>query len=404
MDSNIASNIALNIRGHRLYADFSKVKARLAQHQFVCWIAGGAVRDFCLAQEVNEFDLVTDATTETLKALFPEAILVGESFGVLKIPILKSQLENEFFDLATFRQESDYLDGRRPSKVTAATPVKDSERRDFTINAMFWDDVQSQVIDYQGGLFDLSRKHLVCVGDPTIRFTEDYLRIIRLVRFAAVLNFEIEPKTNQAALTYRTKINQISGERIWSELLKINKSKAFKFAFKQELFLELLKEFFDTKEITAPHVQTNVTNIMLLIYLLNPNIDFSEILKRRLKVSNQELEVYNSIRLIMVAVVKMSAAELAFEVEKNPNYTKLVEMLVEVQLIPEVVDQSIKKILSLNSKTLVTAKDLAQLIPNRYISEELKYLRISQFNGTYKTTDQALDYLNKKYALKNEKP
>lgn len=391
-------NIASKVKKHRFYSDFQKVKSRLAAYQYVCWIAGGAVRDFCLNREVYEFDLVTDATTEVLKILFPEAILVGESYGVLKIPLPCG----EFFDLTTFRQESDYLDGRRPSHVSAATPVKDSERRDFTINSLFWDDVRNVVIDYRGGLFDLYRKKLTCVGDSEARFSEDYLRIVRLVRFSAQLGFEIDEKTNEAALKYKSKINQVSGERIWAELKKISSAASWNFVFRQKLFLALLEEILGVKEINLKDIPDAGVSIFLIIYLIDPGRDFSDVLRKRLKISNQELTVYHSIFFLMSSLNKLSVEELAFEVEKNPHYAEQMRYLVDAGMISESMDQHIKNILNSNPEPLITAKEMLNLMPSRHISEELKYIRIGQFNKTYTAKIDAVEYLKKKYADKRE--
>ncbi len=391
-------NIASKVKKHRLYGDFQKVKSRLAAHQFVCWIAGGAVRDFCLGREVIEFDLVTDASTEILKKLFPEALLVGESFGVLKIPLANK----EYFDLTTFRQESDYFDGRRPSHVSSATPVKDSERRDFTINSLFWDDVRDIIVDYRGGLFDLAAKKLVCVGNPDIRFSEDYLRIIRLVRFSAQLKFEIESKTKEAAAKYISKTGQVSGERIWSELKKINEVGTWNFALREDLFLAVLEEIFEIREINIKTIPDAATNIFLMIYLLEPSRDFTEIFKRRLRVSNLELAEYNSIQFLVKSSDNLSVEELAYEVEKNPLYAQQLANLVKSGIISDNVDQRIRNILKLNCEPLVTTRELLDLIPNRHISEELKLIRIGQFKKSYRTKREVFDYLKKKYAEKPE--
>lgn len=396
--SRFVYNIATNVKKHRLYSDFKKVKSKLAAHQFVCWIAGGAVRDFCLDREVNEFDLVTDATTEVLKILFPEALLLGEAFGVLKIPLPNK----EFLDLTTFRQESDYLDGRRPSHVSAATPVKDSERRDFTINSLFWDDVRNVIIDYQGGIFDLNSRKISCVGDPEVRFSEDYLRIIRLVRFSAQLNFEIEEKTGDAALKFRSKINQVSGERVWSELKKISSASAWSFVLQKKIFLALLEEIFETEEINLKNIPGAEVNIFLVIFLMNPARDFSDILKKRLKVSNQELVIYNAIQFLVKASNKLSVEELAYELEKYPHYAEQMRYLVEVGIIPKSLDQRIKSTLTAYPKSLIVAGELLDLIPSQKISVELRFVRIAQFGGVYKTKAEVVEYLKNKYANMDE--
>lgn len=387
-------NIASKIKNHRLYQDFLKVKATLAQHQFVCWIAGGAVRDFCLDREVNEFDLVTDATTEVLKNLFPEAVLVGESFGVLKLPLAN----NEFFDLATFRQESDYVDGRRPSHVESATPFKDSERRDFTVNAMYWDDIREVIIDYKGGQFDLTQKCMRCVGVADVRFSEDYLRIIRLVRFSSVLGFTIEKKTNAAAVSLKHKINQVSGERVWSELLKISKAGAWNRALQQELFLVLLEEVFELSLVTPRVIEGVNSDIIISIYLLAPENDFSEILKKKLKLSNQDLAKYKAVRYLIEATENLNIAELSYEVEKNVLYDERLKLLTEVGLVNASIYESVKHLLSSQKEALVMAKDVLGVIPQNQISTELKSLRIAQLEGRYRTKAEVMEYLGKKYA------
>lgn len=392
-------NIASNVKKHRLYSDFSKVKAVLAAHQFVCWIAGGAARDFCLNREVTEFDLVTDASTEILKILFPKALLVGESFGVLKLPLA----EGEYFDLTTFRQESDYFDGRRPTHVSAATPVKDSERRDFTINSMFWDDTRKIIVDYRGGLADLSARRLTCVGNPVQRFSEDYLRIIRLVRFAAQLGFEIEEKTNAAAIVNCPGIQKVSGERIWAEIKKINTGPKWNSVCDQKLLHSIFELVFATRELQLHRIKDRVSDISVILYLLNPGMDFSEVLKERLKVSNTELAEYKAICFLMSNLQKIRVEELAFEVEKNPLYKRQLNVLIESGLVAVSLGEEIKNLLSAFPEPLVVPSEILDLMPNHFISQEMKFIRIAQFKRDFRTKDEAVQYLKKKYADKPEK-
>lgn len=391
-------NIALSLKKHRLYSDFQVVKERLAAHQFVCWLAGGAVRDFCLNREVDEFDLVTDANTENLKKIFPEALLVGENFGVLKIPLASGDI----FDLTTFREESDYVDGRRPSHVSAATPLKDSERRDFTVNSLFWNDVSMEILDYRGGLFDLSRSQLICVGDPEVRFSEDYLRIMRLVRFSAQLRFDIDKATDAAAIKYCSKISKVSGERIWVELKKIERAKGWNFVFQQKLFRLLLQEIFSSVEIKLQELPELVENIFVIFYLLNPGFDLTDLLKTRLKLSNQELVEYTAIRFLMVQIQNFSVEELTYEIEKWPLCMRQMSMLVQSGLMDKTIEQSVKNILSSYPEPLIAPKEMLDLMPHRYISEEMRFLRVSQFKSNCRTKGEVVEYLKKKYAVKRE--
>ncbi|MBY0555009.1 hypothetical protein K2P97_10810 [bacterium] len=401
-------NIASKLKKHRLYKDFLEVKNILARHQFVCWIAGGAVRDFYLDREVNEFDLVTDATTEILKELFPKAILVGESFGVIKIPAG----ESDFFDLATFRQESDYADGRRPSLVTASTPYKDSERRDFKLNAMFWDDERGVVVDYRNGLSDITLQTISCVGDANLRFKEDHLRILRLIRFSAQLGFSIETETYDAALRSVEKISLISGERVWSELKKINSAGAWEFIFKESLFKELLGQILKADTLSFEHLQ-NVRFSMvkdvswlpfLIIYLLKESVDFTDVLKKNLKLSNQELQKYVTLKYLLKEGLKKPLADLAYDIENSVVNLEALNFLVEAGVVDGSLKFSVENKLKHHPIPLIKAQDVLGVIPNHVISIELKNIRISQFNEVYKTKADVLDYLKKKYADMGEKP
>ncbi len=390
--------IASLIKNHRLYGDFTRIKDTLAEHQFVCWIAGGAVRDFLLGREVNEFDLVTDATTEVLKELFPHAVLVGESFGVIKIAFNNSR---DFFDLATFREESDYIDGRRPSQVKASTPPADSVRRDFTINAIYWDDANQVLRDYQGGLVDLQARLLKCVGLPKTRFSEDYLRIVRLMRFSIQLDFQIDPETLVAAQQLLPQIAQVSGERIWAEFKKIESAKAWDRALQSDLFRRVLVEVFgDSSLLTASSGDLGFTGLKLTRFFAAayPEKDFSQVLKERLKISNAELEDYKITQVVLQTASQVPVENWVFEIEKSPKVKNILENLTEARLIPENLGREIDKLLLEFPTTLVTPQELVGLIPNQQISIEMKFIRLAQLGKKFKTKDEVVSYLKQKYA------
>lgn len=391
-------NIASQIKNHRLYAQYSEVRARLERHQFICWIAGGAVRDFCIGRPVNEFDLVTDASTEVLKSLFPEAILVGESFGVLKIPLGGT----DAFDLATFRQESDYTDGRRPSRVTAADPLRDSERRDFTINAMFWDDRLGEIVDYRGGLQDLRRGVLSCVGVPSIRFSEDYLRIMRLVRFAAVMDLRIEPQTFAAAAAMCANITHISGERIWAELKKIDSARSWKIAWQNNLAQDVLRIVLaDPTLLCKPTAEK--ADFFAQLCLWNPERDYSAILRDRLKVSKAEQKEYGRSRFLLLEALSLPLEELAYELENSEGLSRRAYELILQNVLPEEVIRRAEKLLNQYENPLILAQEITAKIPAKCIGEELRAIRISQLTGSLKTKEDVWSYLKKKYADLSEK-
>jgi poly(A) polymerase len=191
------------------------VASRLRDAGHVAYFAGGCVRDLIRGKEAKDFDIATNATPDVVQRLFPRTYAVGAHFGVIVV------LENGFqFEVATFRTDNSYVDGRRPVSVQFASPEEDARRRDFTINGMFFDPVANRVIDFVGGQSDLEAKLLRAIGVPAERFAEDRLRMLRAVRFATVLDFKIEEATWSALLEGAPKITQISAERIRDELVK----------------------------------------------------------------------------------------------------------------------------------------------------------------------------------------
>jgi tRNA nucleotidyltransferase/poly(A) polymerase len=189
-------------------------KLRAAGH--VAYYAGGSVRDLLRGQVPKDIDVATDARPEDVQKMFSRTYAVGAHFGVIVV------LEEGFqFEVATFRSDGVYLDGRRPSEVHFATAEEDAARRDFTINGMFFDPEAGEVIDFVGGRADLEARLIRAIGDPAQRFAEDRLRMLRAVRFATVLGFEIEPATWSAVAAHAPSINEISSERIREELMRI---------------------------------------------------------------------------------------------------------------------------------------------------------------------------------------
>ncbi len=167
------------------------ISERLQLIECKCYLSGGAVRDLLIGVQPYDIDLTTDADEREILKLFPNAILVGRSYGVYKIPLItESQSNHVIIDLTIFREDGDYIDGRRPESILVATPQKDAERRDFTINAIFYDLQNQQIIDFVNGLFDLKNNRIKCVGEPLKRFGEDRLRLLRLVR----IRFQMEAK------------------------------------------------------------------------------------------------------------------------------------------------------------------------------------------------------------------
>ena len=194
----------------------SEIAARLQAAGFAAFWVGGCVRDFLLGRKPQDFDIATDARPEQVEKLFRKTIPVGKKFGVLIVVEGGQQ-----FQVATFRAEADYQDGRRPEKIVFANAEADASRRDFTVNGLFYDPLTKKIHDWVGGEKDLRAKIIRTIGAPEERFGEDHLRLLRAVRFAAQLNFEIEPETFAAIQLLAPKIKLISAERVRDELVKL---------------------------------------------------------------------------------------------------------------------------------------------------------------------------------------
>lgn len=193
-----------------------KIVERLQGAGFEAFWVGGCVRDMLLGREPGDYDIATSALADEVERLFPDTIPVGKKFGIVVVVEAGEQ-----YQVATFRAESDYQDGRHPGHVSFGDPQADAQRRDFTINGLFFDPVKGTTRDWVGGERDLKAKLIRAIGDPTERFREDHLRLLRAVRFAAQLGFEIEKGTWAAICAQASNIRTISSERIRDELIKL---------------------------------------------------------------------------------------------------------------------------------------------------------------------------------------
>ncbi len=240
---------------------------RRAGHE-AYWV-GGCVRDRLLGREVKDFDVATDARPQDVTMLFPRSELVGAAFGVV---LVKAQ--GEGVEVATYRVDHEYKDGRRPEGVSfTRSAEEDVKRRDFTINGLLYDPIERRILDYVGGRADLEAKIIRAIGDPEKRFAEDRLRMLRAVRFAARLGFEIEPATRDAIRAQARRIDEIAAERIRAELNRIltesGARRGFELLDDCGLLAEILPEVKDLQGVEQPaqyHPEGDVwTHTMLML-------------------------------------------------------------------------------------------------------------------------------------------
>lgn len=193
-----------------------QVAARLVAHGHQALFAGGAVRDALLGRPAHDIDIATSATPDDVQALFEHNVAVGKAFGV--IVVIEEGIQ---FEVATFRAEAQYTDGRHPDEVRFADARADACRRDFTVNGLFYDPAGEQLYDFVGGEADLRAKVLRAIGDAGVRFGEDRLRLMRAVRFTVNLGFTLDPATEAAVRQEADQLGAVSQERIRDELIKI---------------------------------------------------------------------------------------------------------------------------------------------------------------------------------------
>lgn len=197
-----------------------EVVAKLREAGYVALFAGGCVRDLLLGHTSKDYDVATTARPEEVRALFGHrrTLAVGASFGVI---VVIGSRDAGHVEVATFRTEGEYVDGRHPSNVAFCTPEEDARRRDFTINGMFYDPLEDRVLDYVGGQTDLTERVVRAIGDPHDRMREDKLRMLRAVRFTATLDFSLDPATADAVRSMSSELVVVSAERIAQELKKM---------------------------------------------------------------------------------------------------------------------------------------------------------------------------------------
>lgn len=251
----------------------SDLADRLRAAGHVAYFAGGCVRDGLLGRSPKDYDIATSATPDQVLALFPKGNRVGAHFGVIIVRHREHPIE-----IATFRTDGSYADGRRPESVTFATAEEDARRRDFTVNGLFEDPASGEIIDHVGGRADLEARRLRAIGDPAERFAEDSLRLLRAVRFATALDFEIEAATWQAIRDHAPGLARISPERIRDEFSRIltcpARARGFELLVESDLIRHFLPEALDLIGCDQPpewHPEGDVyTHTRIMLELLEP--------------------------------------------------------------------------------------------------------------------------------------
>jgi poly(A) polymerase len=286
------------------------IVAKLARAGYTAYFAGGWVRDYVMGHPSEDIDIATNASPAEIMDLFPQTILVGLAFGVVIVVI-----EGHQFEVATFRKDLRYLDGRHPQGIEMSTPLEDALRRDFTINGMFYDPLEGVIHDFVHGQEDIRRALIRTIGDPHERFFEDRLRMLRAFRFSARFSFVIDPETQEAIRENADKLfPAVAMERVWQEFNKMVAYPRFdqaivdmhRLGLLDVIFPEIagmhMKELYQrVKDFSSfpPHCPTILYLMEILISL--PFTQRMEIAKR-LKVPNKDCKLIEYMEMLEQAV------------------------------------------------------------------------------------------------------
>lgn len=270
---------------------------QLVNAGYVAYFAGGWVRDFIMGHPSEDIDIATEAPPEKIMDLFPHTILVGLTFGIVIVVI-----EGHQFEIATFRKDINYVDGRRPEQIELSNAQEDAKRRDFTINGMFYDPLKEVIHDFVHGFNDVKMGIIRTIGDPQQRFSEDRLRMIRAIRFAARFGFVIDSETKQAIQeNSETLFPAVAMERIWQEFNKMAAYPRFDWAISEMHQLGLLQVIFpELRSVHLKFIRSSVSHfsffprgapVILKLMELFPSATLEKKIDLclRLKVSKQDI-------------------------------------------------------------------------------------------------------------------
>jgi poly(A) polymerase len=446
----------------------TEIVRTLRKHGHQAYLVGGCVRDLLLGRVPADYDVATDANPEQVMAIFPETYAVGAQFGVVLVPLpgkLRAEAEAKTSDhpghhyaveVATFRRDIGYSDGRHPDQVHYSTrPEEDVQRRDFTINGLLLDPVTNGVLDYVNGRADLESRVIRTIGEPAHRFGEDKLRMLRAVRFAARFGYTIDPATFAAIQRLAPEIHQVSHERVRDEICKMlvegSARRAFELLDESNLLPEVLPEVAAMKGVQQPpqyHPEGDVwTHTLMLLEGLGAGVSrtlafgallhdvgkpptfrvapdrirfdghvevgmrMAENICRRLRLSNDDTEqivsiVGNHMRFADVQRMKASTLKRFLRLPKFEEHLEMHRLdclashgdLTLYDLCRERLAATPPE--QMRPTPLVTGDDLiaAGFQPGPQFKQMLTAVEDLQLEGSLKTRDEALDFLRREFA------
>ena len=400
------------IRKMKSYNAAKKIVTTLHDSGFITYFAGGWVRDHLLKKDADDIDIATTATPEEIIKIFPKTIPVGINFSI--IIVVEDGIHCE---VATFRGESDYIDGRRPETVFHVTPQEDAHRRDFTINGMFYDPIHDKVYDYVGGEEDLHKKIIRAIGNPHKRFAEDRLRMIRACRYSSRFSFAIEPSTADAIINHASELlPSVSIERIYDEFRKMTKDPHLfdalllmhQFGLLQAIFKGqplIPYDILEKKLHTLPKYPKDTFPTIYLYELFDGLcIDKKISLCKFLKVSNKEIEFTTELEKWMASstydnydLVKIYSHEYSDKCQEIASiHVKDDDFLSSHNKKKKNLRKHIKRMV--DKKPLITSSDLIKLgiKKGKELGVALKKAEKLAINSNLDTKEEVIQMLNSK--------
>lgn len=434
-------------KSNKLKEHATNIVKTLKKSGFEAYFVGGCVRDLLMNHTPKDYDVATSATPEEITKLFPKTIEIGKAFGVITVVT-----EQHNFEVATFRSEGAYSDGRRPDKITFTNAKEDVLRRDFTINGLLYDPETDKVIDFINGQNDINQNIIKTIGDPDKRFDEDKLRMLRAIKFASRFKFSIEPKTWNAIKSHSKEINKISAERIRQELTGIltegNARTGFELLDQSGLLKEVLPEISNLKGVEQPpefHPEGDVWihTLMMLDMLKNPTpelalavllhdigkpatftikerirfdghdklgAEMAETILKRLKCSNETIERVKSLidqHLKFKDAPKMRTSKLKrflrqahFDEHLELHRLDCTSSHRNLELY-EFCEQKLQEIPPevIKPPRLITGKELIDLgfKPGPQFSQILNEIETEQLEGNLQTKEDAIEYIKSRF-------
>lgn len=407
------------MKAHKIAVD---IVQNLQAHGHIAYFAGGWVRDHVMGNDASDIDIATDATPEKIIKLFPKTLLIGISFGVVVVII-----DGHHFEVATFREDSENSDGRKPESVLFSTPKEDALRRDFTINGLFYNPITHEILDYVDGVKDIKKRVIRTIGDPQERFVEDRLRMVRAFRFASRFDFSIDQETQDAIFENAdTLFPSVSIERIWQELNKMSKHPRFDKALIEMHRLELLPIIFPELKGTHLHdIKQRVlyfnlfpkkTHTILYLAQLFPDISKDEMIDicRYLRVSNHEIYHIETYYLAKALVKKEIELNEEFDPVEWTHYfaRKDAFLSLEILMITSIHEQKESHLITykervqklkkhidriVNKTPIISGKDLLSLgfKPGEFLGKILNEAERYSIIKNIEDSELILDYLKK---------